>query len=312
MSYLNPPYEDNFKELCAAMPLFYLDVFEMREVLKAEGGGFELIVSDNFILPADEAAIKKWETALNIVYEEQLTLDQRKQVVIGYICGSGHIGEPEIREVIGHYTSGAVSVAFAKGVITVIIEGEVPGEMTLLDTLLRRIPAHLRLFMQIHIRRVFRQELPVSYGGAVVTAFHPQPVGEDRASVLPLPVEYAGMAVSHFRTQPISEDRTAMLELPVQRGGYVADTFHPLPIGQDRAAGSSIVVSRGGAAVSSFKPEPVGEDKTALSPVSVAHGGYIPSGLPATPPEVRKAATGRSDGAGGLFYQTHTKSKLIE
>lgn len=292
MPYLNYPYEDNFKELCAAMPLFYLDVFEMREVLKAEGrllegicGGFELIVSDNFILSADEATIKKWETALDIVYEEQLTLDQRKQVVIGYICGNGHIGEPEIREVIGHYTSGAVTVAFAKGVITIVIEGEVPGEATLLDTLLRRIPAHLRLFIQVRIHRTFRQEIPISYGGAVLTSFAPQPVGEDR---------------------------TVLQPFPVRSGGYVADTFHPLPIGQDRTASNTITISNGGAALSSFKPEPVGEDRSALSPVSVARGGYLSPGLAGTQAEVKKAITGRSDGAGGIFYQTHTKSKLIE
>lgn len=346
MSYLNYPYEDGFKELCAAMPLFYLDVFEMREVLKAEGrlidgvsGGFELVVADNFILPADEATIEKWETALNIVYEETLTLDQRKQVVIGYICGNGHIGEPEIRDIIGRYTSAVVTVGFARGVITVVIEGEVPGEATLLDTLLRRIPAHLRLFMQIHIRRVFRQDLSFFHGGAIVTAFNPQPVGVDRTSVLPfavsyggavvsgletqpvsedrlsrlpLPMSYGGEILSHFEPEPVGEDRTLHLDLSMQSGGYVENSFQPLPIGQDRTFSRAMRISNGGAEVSKFKPDPVSEDKTALSSVSLARGGYLPPTLSGTQAEVKKTTTGRTDGAGGLFYQTHTKSKLIE
>ena len=99
MSYLNPPYPNNFQELCAAMPIFYLDVFEMRAILRAQGrlldgacAGLEEIVDANFILTANEATIRPWERVFKITYKSRLTLEQRRRVVIGYIIGFGHIG----------------------------------------------------------------------------------------------------------------------------------------------------------------------------------------------------------------------------
>ncbi len=178
MSYLNPPYENNFKELCAAMPLYYLDVKEMRAVLRAQGylldgvcSGMEKLVDVNFILTADEAAVKQWERALEITYKGQPTLDQRKRVIIGYIIGQGHIGEKEIREIIGQYTPNAVAFSFMRGVITIMVEGEIFDEDNLLKTLLKRIPAHLGLNISIHIQKQYRQTIFFAQGGAVGSYF---------------------------------------------------------------------------------------------------------------------------------------------
>lgn len=265
LNYLNGPYDDNFKELCASMPLFYLDVFEMREILKAEGrlldgvcDGFELILANNFILPADEPTIAKWEKALRIFYEEELTLDQRKQAVIAKITGYGHIGEPEIRAIIACYTAGAVSVAFARGVIYLVIEGEIPGEATLYTTLLDRIPAHLRLGMKIHIRRAYRQDVTFSNGGAVITSFHPDPVGEDRVSRAAMTISFGGAALANLDGQPIPIDMQAVTGVPVAYGAFL----EPLEDG--------------------------------------------------TQPNTRSAHTRRGEAAGGLYYHSHIKSKLIE
>jgi hypothetical protein len=152
MSYLNPPYKDTFQELCAAMPLFYLDVLEMREVLKAQGrlmddvcNGFELIIDNNFIQTADATTIQKWEDVLGITSDAKLTLDQRKSVIASYICGYGHIGEPEIREIVGQYTQNSMTLAFSNGIITVTIDGNVLNLITLLNALYMRVPAHLQL-----------------------------------------------------------------------------------------------------------------------------------------------------------------------
>jgi hypothetical protein len=190
MSYLNPPYTDNFKELCAAMPTFYLDVVEMRAVLRAQGHlldgvceGAEKLVDANFILTADESTIRLWEKALDITYSENLTLDQRRRVVIGYIIGLGHIGESEIRTIIGQYTEMPVAFSFMRGVITVLIDGEIFDEDTLLDTLRRRIPAHLGLNMSIHIRKQYYQDVSVSMIGVVESRFRLEPVTPEHISV---------------------------------------------------------------------------------------------------------------------------------
>lgn len=265
LNYLNSPYTDNFKELCAAMPLFYLDVFEMREILKVQGrlmddvcDSFELILANNFIIHADEATIKKLERALHITYEDELTLEQRKQAIIARITGYGHIGEQEIRAIIACYTKGCVSVAFAKGVIYLEIEGEIPGEATLYETLLARIPAHLRLGMQINVRRTFRQQINFSYGSEIITKFNPKPVGEDRT------------------------------------------------------ARSTLSISFGGEIFTDFKPQPVGEDREVRTGLRIAQGGFIESRGGEVQLDAQMAYTERSNGTGGLYYHTHTKSKLIE
>lgn len=159
-------YKNNYEKLLTYYPRYYRDVFEMVEILKAYGKisdvlelQIEQAYLNNFVLEADETTIRGWEDILGITYSKPLSLEQRRRVIIARIAGHGHIGEPEIREVIANYTDKSVSVDFAKGIIYIVIEGEVFDENNLLRTLLRRIPAHLALDMKVHIQRKFRQRI---------------------------------------------------------------------------------------------------------------------------------------------------------
>lgn len=257
-------YKNNYEELITYYPRYYRDVYEMVEILKAFGrisDGLEEHIEqaylNNFILTADAETIKVWEELLEITYTKKLTLDQRRRVVIARIMGYGHIGEPEIRGIIANYTERAVAVGFAKGVISITIEGDVFDEENLWKTILRRIPAHLALDMKIEIKRTFRQRIDVRFGGAAGAHFSFVPVGEDRVSRRELRVGYGGRAVSEFTTAPVGEDRTG---------------------------------------------------RTALS---VGYSGVLTPGIDGLPPDVEKAVTGRTEGAGGMYCHTHTKSKLI-
>lgn len=257
-------FKNDYEELITYYPRFYREVFEMVEILKAFGRvsdtleeNIERAYLNNFILTADAETIKVWEGILDITYEEKLTLDQRKRVVIARIMGYGHIGEPEIRGIIANYTERAVAVDFAKGVIYITIEGEIFDEMNLWNTLLRRIPAHLALNVKVHIKRTFRQQLDVHFGGAAGAHFTLMPVGEDRVSRRTICVGYGSRAEANFTTAPVGEDRSSRAALPVGYSGLLT-------------------------------PETNG-----------------------IPPDVKRASTGRTDGAGGMYYHTHTKSKLI-
>lgn len=237
MKFYEKYYKSNYEELITYYPRYYRDVYEMVEILKAFGrisDGLEAEIEqaylNNFILTADAETVKIWEKVLGITYKEKLTLDQRKSVVIGRISGYGHIGEPEIRGIIANYTENAVAVDFARGVITIVIDGEIFDENNLLETLLRRIPAHLELDMSVRIERTFRQRIDFCYGGAT--------------------------------------------------GSY-------------------------------FNPAPVGEDRTATAPLTVGYSGLLTSSGTGIPPNTKRASTGRTEGAGGMFYHTHVKSKLI-
>lgn len=264
MKFYERYYASNYDELITHYPRFYRDVYEMREILKAYGritdvleGQVEQAFFNHFILTADAETIKIYEDMLGITYKEKLTLDQRKRVVIARLIGANHIGEPEIREVISNYTENAVAIDFARGVITVVIDGEIFDETNLLNTLLRRIPAHLALDMSIHVQREFRQRLDFGFGGAAGAHFSATPVGEDRASTMRLNVGYGGRAEAAFKTAPVGEDREA------------------------RAA------------------------------VSVGYSGLLSPKTAGVPPDTKRASTGRTEGAGGMYYHTHIKSKLI-
>lgn len=292
MSYLNPPYPNNFQELCAAMPIFYLDVFEMRAILRAQGrlldgicDGVEQVVDFNFILTADEATIRMWEKALKITYKGRLTLDQRKRVVIGYIIGLGHIGEQEIRGIIGQYTSGHVDFDFMRGTITIVVEGEIPGEDNLLETLLRRIPAHLWLKMSIHIRRQFRQTIPFAQGGAVG---------------------------SYFSFEPSMPAETVRTALPISHGGEVVSKQAGDPPTPERTIRTRHKFWQGGTSTSDMTGDTPQVRGASHKPVSVAQAAFDRPGIDGSTPKYRGASTGRGKAAGGIFCHTHIKSKRID
>lgn len=155
MSYLNPPYENNFKELCAAMPLFYLEVFEMREILKAQGrlmddvcAGFEKTIDDNFILQASEETIAIYEDFLELTPEPGMSLDERRKVVIATMYRTPHIGEPEMQEIFHIFCNGGLTISVGSGTVELIVdiaEGQFLNVPGFLGALKRQIPAHLSL-----------------------------------------------------------------------------------------------------------------------------------------------------------------------
>ncbi|HJB36558.1 MAG TPA: YmfQ family protein [Candidatus Acutalibacter ornithocaccae] len=246
-------YKNNYEKLLTYYPRYYRDVFEMVEILKAYGKisdvmelQIEQAYLNNFVLEADETTIRGWEDILGITYSKPLSLEQRRRVIIARIAGHGHIGEPEIREVIANYTDKSVSVDFAKGIIYIVIEGEVFDENNLLRTLLRRIPAHLALDMRIHIRREFRQDLHISIGGAIGTELWPQPIGQDRQSTLPVKVSFGGATAAEFHPNPVSEDRQATSQIEIGFGGFTGQEADGEPHGEDHS--STVTTHSGGGA----------------------------------------------------------------
>lgn len=210
MKFYQKYFKNNYEELLTYYPRYYREIFEMVEILKAHGKiadaleeNIERVFFNNFILTADETTIQIWEQdILNITYQKKLTLEQRKNVIIALLCGHGHIGEPEIREIIKNYTPNAVAVDFNKGRISILIDGIVFDEINLYHTLLKRIPAHLGLGVSIHIRREFRQEFKVYYGGAIGTEYQYVPINQAIKGKETVPICYQGFLLSNQVAKP--------------------------------------------------------------------------------------------------------------
>lgn len=166
-----PERNGSYEELMSYYPHYYHGIAEMEALLRYFGGVCDDIETqteqaylNNFVLEANEDTIKSWEEMLHIAYTEQLSLDQRRIVVQGRISGNGHIGEPEIRAIISTYTNKPVTVNFEQGTITVVIAGGIFGEDNLLDTLMQRIPAHLKLRLSAEIRQTYHQSCTTTGG----------------------------------------------------------------------------------------------------------------------------------------------------
>lgn len=248
-----------------------------------------------------------------IPYKSRLTLDQRKRVVICHIIGLGHIGEQEIRAIIAQYTPNHVDFDFLRGTITILVDGEIPGEDIMLETLLQLLPAHLGLKISIHIRRQFRQTIPFAQGGAVGSYFFLEPVTQRYfAAALPLPLSQAGFDRASLTAPPPTPAETVRGDVPLSQaaGGYskqTADT--PTP---KRSASTRYDLYHGAAALSNMAGDTPQVQRTAQNQILTGQGALESSLLPSDTPATGRASTGRQMAAGGLFCHTHIKSKRIE
>lgn len=76
-------------ELLEYMPEYYDGVYEMEELLKAQGQALvvnnetqEQILSNQFVLTASETGVKAFEEQLGIIAKPNATLEERKQQII--------------------------------------------------------------------------------------------------------------------------------------------------------------------------------------------------------------------------------------
>lgn len=321
MSYLNPPYKNNFQELCAAMPLYYLEVFEMRAILRAQGrlldgvcGGVENVVDFNFILTADDATIRMWEKVLKITYKGRLTLEQRRRVVIGYIIGFGHIGEQEIRAIIAQYTPNHVDFDFMRGKITIFIDGEIFDEDNMLNTLLRRIPAHLSLCITVHVRRQFKRDLTLLQGGAANIHIHGDPAETRETITAMLLLSQSAASGPEFTSDTPTVAKRARTQYRLQQSGatVAGNDGGDTPPVQRTIAEASVMAQIGASTSGSDGGDTPTVLRTVEGDATMAQGGF---GRPQTTtdiPATKRASTGLERAAGGLLCYTHIKSKRID
>ncbi len=185
----------------------------MQEILKAFGNlsdGLESrltqIYLNCFILEADEKTIRLWETLLRITYTNDLSLEQRRRVIIGRLCGNNHIGDPEIKSIISNYSDKAVHIDFSDGVIFIKVDGEIFDETNLLDTLSRRIPAHLKLDIKINIARKFKQNLYLAYQSTLKSSVAGERADPKLSYIDRSGISGGGLCYTHIKSKLIKED----------------------------------------------------------------------------------------------------------
>ena len=146
-----------YEEIRRFYPVWYRDVLEMDAIWRAQGveldgvrSAIDRIVFNGYIHTADAETIAKYEEFLEIAPESGATLEARRAQIAAIMFPSPHIGAPEIRDIVGIFTSGKVDVAFSKGLIRITVSGTADKVFALRScglVLQKRIPAHLALCM---------------------------------------------------------------------------------------------------------------------------------------------------------------------
>lgn len=159
MKFYDKYFKNNYEELITYYPRFYRDVFEMVEILKANGRISDRLEEDIeqaylncFIEYADEATITKLEKFLMIGLNKSRTLEERRRLVKSYFVGFGKVSAAMLEEMITSYTNAPVRSRFEpfdeEGNNRLYIEFERGKEPTLYmsDIMLllsKKLPAHI-------------------------------------------------------------------------------------------------------------------------------------------------------------------------
>ncbi len=315
-------WPSTYEEIRSFYPVWYWDVFEMDAIWRAQGyeldnvrRTIERIIDDGYIATADSDMIAQYEHFLDLPADKTIPLEERRKIVSATLFLILHIGASEIKEIIGIFTDGPVTVTFANGKIGIIVEsGErEPPSIDACDALLRkRIPAHLALDLCVHIRQSFRETLHICYGGDVGIAIDAEPANDDRVTVMPVQIAHGGIISAGIEAAPVTEPKTGSVHVFVGTGGRALTEFSLDPVTEPKTGTTDLPISGTGFIKSKADSIPVTENKSETTGLNLAHGGLLTDRQQFIPPDIKKAATGRSGRSVGAYYHTHIKSKLIE
>ena len=115
--YYSNGFDNTYDELLTFYPIYYFDVFEMREILKAQGKILDAVkqyidtaIKNNYVQDADEPTILRLERFLHIPYDAAKTLEERRRMVLAFFVGFGKISATVIKSIIATFTDCPVEV----------------------------------------------------------------------------------------------------------------------------------------------------------------------------------------------------------
>lgn len=110
--------DNSFEELLNMYPSFYRGVYEMLELLKAQGNVSDNLKSDiqqvfynQFIDTADCNTISEFEKVFNLKSSSK-TLNERREIVKACLTSSGKLSASKISDVINAYTGAKPTITF--------------------------------------------------------------------------------------------------------------------------------------------------------------------------------------------------------
>ena len=117
LTFYEKDFANNYEELITYYPAFYQQVYEMQEILKAQGkladgveNGIERAYLNNFIDYADAETIGNLETFLKLDHNKVKDLEMRRRIIKAHFVGNGKMSASLIKSMIQAYTDAEVDV----------------------------------------------------------------------------------------------------------------------------------------------------------------------------------------------------------
>ncbi len=184
--------QNNYELIKSYYPRFYDRIYEMQEILKAQGKvldaaeiAFEIVLNNMFINYMDYDAVASLEEFLSIIPASNQTLDDRKKVLTAHFRGYGKISASVIKETSASYNLEAETYFDEQdenGNFLLRIKLKVPRysdsisdyveNVRILDV---RLPAHLKKFYDI----VFETDSKIGLAQISVFRLHFQQNSEE-------------------------------------------------------------------------------------------------------------------------------------
>lgn len=117
LSFYEKAFANNYEELITYYPAFYQQVYEMQEILKAQGkladgieAGIERAYLNNFIDYADAETIGNLEVFLKLGHNRTRELEMRRRIVKAHFVGNGKMSATLIKSMLQTYTEAEIDV----------------------------------------------------------------------------------------------------------------------------------------------------------------------------------------------------------
>lgn len=153
LSFYEKAFANSYEELITYYPAFYRQVYEMQEILKAQGklvdgieNGIERAYLNNFIDCADAETIGSLETFLRLEYNHTKDLEMRRRIVKTHFAGSGKMSASLIKAIIKELTDQDCDVSFYNSKLVIEIPFHDVDTAVIREVLNNStIPAHIAI-----------------------------------------------------------------------------------------------------------------------------------------------------------------------
>lgn len=158
-----------YEQISSFYPRWYLDIYEMNEILKIESlvatniqNAIDLILDDHFLDTINEDKVTELEKYLGITSSTDRTIEERRNLIKTYFLGRGKLSVSQLVAIVKALSGGEVTGSFSQGnsnrdnyIKLKISKCDIKN--TLLDiisTLKDRVPAHLWVELYYEPRKV--------------------------------------------------------------------------------------------------------------------------------------------------------------